>query len=125
MTLTLPHPPSRPRPFFASYATYIDRPSFPHTAFYHAQLRENLRKLSSQIAVKQSTYDELEEKIAKLVKDNKTFFNQASKYQDIIGKVDTLREKRNLHEVNLQGLLEGLKELPGALRIPFCPSSCD
>ncbi|BGP20318.1 hypothetical protein JCM10213_002053 [Rhodosporidiobolus nylandii] len=76
------------------------------------KLRENLKKVTSQIAVKQSTYDELEERIAKLVADNKTFFNQATKYQDIIGKVDTLRERRNLHEENLSNLMNGLKELP-------------
>ncbi|GAA5827048.1 hypothetical protein JCM3770_002453 [Rhodotorula araucariae] len=76
------------------------------------KLRENLKKVSTQIAVKQATYDELEERIAKLVKDNKTFFNQAAKYQDIIGKVDTLRERRNLHEENLGNLMNGLKELP-------------
>lgn len=72
--------------------------------------------MSSQIAVKQATYDELEERIAKLVSDNKTFFNQATKYQDIIGKVDTLRERRNLHEENLGNLMNGTKELPGACR---------
>ncbi|TNY22035.1 AAA domain-containing protein [Rhodotorula diobovata] len=76
------------------------------------KLRENLKKVSSQIAVKQATYDELEERIAKLVSDNKTFFNQATKYQDIIGKVDTLRERRNLHEENLGNLMNGTKELP-------------
>ncbi|GAA5916492.1 hypothetical protein JCM6882_001738 [Rhodosporidiobolus microsporus] len=76
------------------------------------RLRENLKTLTSKIAIKQSTYDELEERIAKLVAENKTFFNQATKYQDIIGKVDTLRERRNLHEENLEGLREGLKELP-------------
>ncbi|GAA5989043.1 hypothetical protein JCM11641_002306 [Rhodosporidiobolus odoratus] len=76
------------------------------------KLRENLKKVSSQIAIKQATYDELEERIAKLVDENKTFFNQATKYQDIIGKVDTLRERRNLHEENLGRLMDGLKELP-------------
>ncbi|GAA5908969.1 hypothetical protein JCM8208_007130 [Rhodotorula glutinis] len=76
------------------------------------KLRENIKKVSSQIAIKQATYDELEERIAKLVKDNTTFFNQATKYQDIIGKVDTLRERRNLHEENLNNLVSGTKELP-------------
>ncbi|GAA5863503.1 hypothetical protein JCM8547_007267 [Rhodosporidiobolus lusitaniae] len=76
------------------------------------KLRENLKKVSSQIAIKQASYDELEEKIAGLVQANKTFFNQATKYQDIIGKVDTLRERRNLHEENLSNLQNGLKELP-------------
>ncbi|GAA6021568.1 hypothetical protein JCM10207_005070 [Rhodosporidiobolus poonsookiae] len=76
------------------------------------KLRENLKKVTSQIAIKQATYDELEETIAKLVAENKTFFNQATKYQDIIGKVDTLRERRNLHEENLGNLQNGLKELP-------------
>ncbi|GJN94490.1 hypothetical protein Rhopal_007572-T1 [Rhodotorula paludigena] len=76
------------------------------------KLRENLKKVSSQIAVKEATYAELEERVAKLVETNKTFFNQATKYQDIIGKVDTLRERRALHEENLHNLQTGLKELP-------------
>lgn len=69
--------------------------------------------MSSQIAIKQSNYDELEGKIAKLVADNKNFFNQASKYQDIISKVETLRDRRKMHEDNLNDLLTGLRELPG------------
>jgi hypothetical protein len=73
--------------------------------------------VSTQISVKQATYDELEEKIAKLVESNKKFFSQASKYQDIIGKVDTLRERRKIHEENLNNLLNGVKQLPGE-RVP-------
>lgn len=84
------------------------------TRFYLYQLRENLKKVSTQISVKQATYDELEEKIAKLVESNKKFFTQASKYQDIIGRVDTLRERRKIHEENLNNLLNGVKQLPGA-----------
>ncbi|GEM11137.1 DNA repair protein rad50 [Rhodotorula toruloides] len=76
------------------------------------RLRENLKKVSTQISVKQATYDELEEKIAKLVESNKKFFTQASKYQDIIGRVDTLRERRKIHEENLNNLLNGVKQLP-------------
>ncbi|GAA6059582.1 hypothetical protein JCM10212_000638 [Sporobolomyces blumeae] len=75
------------------------------------KLRENTKKVSAAIAVKQTTHDELEERIEKLVKENKTFFNQATKYQDILGKVDTLREKRKLHEDNLEQLQSGVKEL--------------
>ncbi|GAA5876452.1 hypothetical protein JCM3774_003780 [Rhodotorula dairenensis] len=76
------------------------------------KLRENLKKVSSQIAIKQTNYEELEGKIAKLVADNKNFFNQASKYQDIISKVETLRDRRKMHEDNLNDLLTGLRELP-------------
>lgn len=80
----------------------------------HSKLRENLKKVSSQISIKQSNYEELEGRIAKLVADNKNFFNQASKYQDIISKVETLRDRRKMHEDNLNDLLTGLRELPGA-----------
>ena len=80
-----------------------------------AQLRENVKKVSSLVSTKQTTHDELEERIEKLVKDNKVFFNQATKYQDILGKVDTLREKRTLHEENLEQLQAGVKELRGKL----------
>lgn len=76
------------------------------------KLRENLKKVSSQISIKQSNYEELEGRIAKLVADNKNFFNQASKYQDIISKVETLRDRRKMHEDNLNDLLTGLRELP-------------
>ncbi|POY72024.1 DNA repair protein RAD50 [Rhodotorula taiwanensis] len=76
------------------------------------KLRENLKKVSSQIAIKQANFDELEGRIAKLVADNKSFFNQASKYQDIISKVETLRDRRKMHEDNLNDLLTGLRELP-------------
>ncbi|GAA5829449.1 hypothetical protein JCM5353_001337 [Sporobolomyces roseus] len=75
------------------------------------KLRENVKKVSSLVTSKQTTHDELEERIEKLVKDNKVFFNQATKYQDILGKVDTLREKRTLHEENLEQLQAGVKEL--------------
>ncbi|GAA5930091.1 MRX complex DNA-binding subunit [Sporobolomyces koalae] len=75
------------------------------------KLRENVKKVSSLVSSKQTNHDELEERIEKLVKDNKTFFNQAAKYQDILGKVDTLREKRKLHEDNLEQLQAGVKEL--------------
>ncbi|GAA6019292.1 hypothetical protein JCM8202_000967 [Rhodotorula sphaerocarpa] len=76
------------------------------------KLRENLKKVSSQIAIKQTNYDELEGRIAKVVAENKSFFNQASKYQDIISKVETLRDRRKMHEDNLNDLLTGLRELP-------------
>ncbi|GAA5936924.1 hypothetical protein JCM1841_001408 [Sporobolomyces salmonicolor] len=75
------------------------------------KLREQIKKVSSNISDKQSTHDELEEKIQKLVKENQTFFNQATKYQDIIGRVDTLREKRTMHEVNLEAVSSEIKEL--------------
>ncbi|GAA6018937.1 hypothetical protein JCM11491_005685 [Sporobolomyces phaffii] len=75
------------------------------------KLRENVKKVSSVVAAKEVAHADLEERIEKLVRDNKTFFNQASKYQDILGKVDTLREKRKLHEDNLEQLQSGVKEL--------------
>ncbi|GAA5991630.1 hypothetical protein JCM5350_007782 [Sporobolomyces pararoseus] len=75
------------------------------------RLRENVKKVSSLIASKQAEHDDLEERIEKLVKENKVFFNQATKYQDILGKVDTLREKRKLHEDNLEQISSGVKEL--------------
>lgn len=65
------------------------------------------------IATKEASHQDLEERIESLVKSNKTFFNQATKYQDILGKVDTLREKRKLHEDNLEQLQSGVKELRG------------
>lgn len=87
--------------------------------YIFSQLRENVKKVSSLVTSKQTTHDELEERIEKLVKDNKVFFNQATKYQDILGKVDTLREKRTLHEENLEQLQAGVKELRGEGLFPL------
>lgn len=73
-----------------------------------------MEDLSSAIAVKSSEHEDLEVEIAELVKTNKTFFNQATKYQDIIGKAETLQERKGLVKENLSQLRASLNELTGA-----------
>ncbi|SCV74588.1 BQ2448_7617 [Microbotryum intermedium] len=78
----------------------------------HLQLRKAIDESTNAIAVKQSEHEALEEEIAKIVERNKTFFTQASKYQDIIGKAETLRERRTVVEDNLTQVQASLTELP-------------
>lgn len=68
-----------------------------------------------EIEVKSGEHAALEEEVAELAANNKVFFNQASKHQDIIGKAETLREKRNIVEENLAQVRANLTELPGEL----------
>jgi DNA repair protein RAD50 len=78
------------------------------------QLKKAIDELASSIDVKSAEHEQLEEQIAELVRANKTFFNQATKYQDIIGKAETLRERRKLVEDNLVQVRANLTELQGA-----------
>ncbi|SCZ98307.1 BZ3500_MvSof-1268-A1-R1_Chr3-2g06284 [Microbotryum saponariae] len=75
------------------------------------KLRKSIDESTNAIAVKQSEHEALEEEITKIVERNKTFFTQASKYQDIIGKADTLRERRTVVEDNLTQVQANLTEL--------------
>ena len=77
------------------------------------KLKKYVEDLEVEIEVKTADHAQLEEEIAALVASNKTFFNQASKYQDIIGKAETLRERRKLVGDNLTQVRANLTELPG------------
>lgn len=77
------------------------------------QLRKAVQDLEAQIEIRSAENDKLEEEIAQLVTQNKTFFNAATKYQDIIGKAETLRERRKLVEDNLTQVRATLTELQG------------
>lgn len=72
-----------------------------------------MEEVERSIELKTAENDKLEEEIALLVQQNKTFFNSAAKYQDIIGKAETLRERRNLVEDNLAQVQATLIELSG------------
>lgn len=85
------------------------------------QLRKYVQDLEAEIEAKQADHTALEEEVAQLVGTNTTFFNQASKYQDIIGKAETLMERRNLVENNLSQLRASLTELSGKFRLLVAP----
>lgn len=87
-----------------------------------SQLRGVIDKLASTIEVKQSDHDILDKEIEKIVKENKEFFDQAGKHQDIINKVDTLRTQRNIIEENLGQTRANLIELKGAFPAGLSPS---
>jgi DNA repair protein RAD50 len=90
------------------------------------QLRTVIEKLASSIDVKQSDHEALDVEIKTVAANNKLFYEQATKVDQIIAQVDTLRRQRNLVQENAVHILSTAKELNGSssVLLPRSSSTC-
>lgn len=49
----------------------------------------------------------------KIASHNKNFYEQATKYKEIVAKIETLKRQRGMVEDNLGSIRATVKEMPG------------
>ena len=76
------------------------------------QLRNELEKDNAEIQLKQVEYDELEEQIVKLSKENKQFYQNATTYTEIKERAKTLKTQIELTADNIRSIEISIQLLP-------------
>ncbi|KAK4056438.1 DNA repair protein rad50 [Microbotryomycetes sp. JL221] len=66
-----------------------------------SKLRKAIDELSNLIEIKTSEHDRLDQEIVTLSRSNAKFFDQAAGYKNTLSKVETLTQRRQLLETNL------------------------
>lgn len=75
------------------------------------KLRAELDKDTIEIDLKQTEYDELDEQIVKINKQNKEFYQGATQYTEIINRAKTLETQAQMYEGNISSIKTAIKEM--------------
>jgi DNA repair protein RAD50 len=80
------------------------------------KLVKRVSDLNSTITTKELEYEEVKREYDELVKANKKFYEQGTKFREMYLKLETLQEKKSRHEEDLASAKENLQVISGSVR---------